>query len=442
MRKKNTYALDSTALIIPCVSTKRREAPVFRLTAALTEEISPHLLKQAVRDIVPRFPVLYSRLKKGFIWQSLVGASDFDIVEKDESSPCCGFDLDSKEKPLLRVLFKNNEISVELSHLTSDGYGGLIYLNTLAARYLELKGHATEKNRFVFDYLDKPAESEMNDYFHNVYNERKGAAGKQGLASPAFQYKDKSARGYRQSTRVFIPVDAVKALLKRKYGGCSVTEYLTAVYSFSFLKLYEEGKKKKPVKIGVAGNLRSFWDTDTLRNFSGCLLGINVVPDKGGYVFDDVLDLVRRGMSEEYTKEKMEAFICSSVRYLKLLNVIPFFLKKFVICVLNPFAKPMAPSTALLSNLGYIDLPPSFARFIEYYSFITCTVEPDKMKCAAVGVNNVISVTYFPSGKSTAILDFCVDFFKKDGLPVTVDAAAPGSGVAETETRKGEPLGV
>jgi len=416
MSKANTYALDSTALMLPYLISKE-QPPVYRFYMTVKEEVDPILLKQAVLDLVPRFPIMYTKLRKGFFWYKQEDASDLDIVEKDPGVLCRQFDYKNKAKPLLRVIYNHNEIGVELTHFTIDGTSCTIYLCSLVARYFELRGYTIEKNRFVLDSRDKPSESELADYFRETYEKPKKRI--KQVEPPAFQCLTETRENYLRATIIDVPIDAMKALLKEKYGGCTITEYLNTVYACAFLQLYEKSNKKKPIRFEVPCNLRQYWGEDTLRNFSG-ISNVTVLPDKADYRFTDILELIRREMKEKLTKEKMHGFVCQNTRYLALLKYVPSFVKK-TISVGYPFvAKRIWPFTSSISNVGYISLPPSLAEHIENYVIILGRFGVTRLVCAVTGVNNALNMVISAVNDSTAIQDYCIDFFKKDGLPVTV----------------------
>jgi len=230
---------------------------------------------------------------------------------------------------------------------------------------------------------------------------------------------------YRRVTRAEIPIDAMKSMLKEKYGGCTITEYLTAVYASAFLELNNRGSKKKRrrnVRLSVPTNLRNFWKIDTLRNFTGSAY-INVIPESADYSFTDILELIRREMKEKLTEENMRSFISQNVRYLNSLKMLPGFLKRFLISAGSPLGKLYWPYTAAISNIGYIKLPPSLAEHVQSYAVVMGGFDYARIACAAMGVNNVITVAFTAISASSVIQDYCLDFFARDGLPVTVNGA-------------------
>ncbi|MCL2495193.1 MAG: hypothetical protein FWE98_06005 [Oscillospiraceae bacterium] len=413
-----TYALDSMALPLPYMPVSKSSPLVFRLMVALTQEVNPATLQQAVRDLIERFPIMYTRLRPGFIWGKLEDAVDCDIVRRDEGVPCRPFHIKG-EKPILRVLYSGRSIAVECTHLTCDANGAAVYLNSLAARYLELQGHAIEKSSIVLDCRDRPAACELEDYYRAAYQKTKQKSGPV-VDPPAYQCLMERRPDVLRVTRAEIPIGALKNLLAEKYGGCTVTCYLCAVYACAFLHLYEKKPdRKRPVRLAVSTNLRHFWDTGTLRNFVG-LAHIDVAMDRRDYSFRDVLALVRGEMEEKLTDEKQAAFLNQSVRYLDIpvVKIIPGFLKRAGAALVFPVAERRWPHTSTLSNLGYIPLPPSLAAHVESYAFIMGEMSGSRITCTAVGCRNAMTVAFSAVNESTAIQDFCIDFLQKDGLPV------------------------
>jgi len=416
MRSSNTYPLDCTALMLPYAASKT-VPPVFRIAATLRDEIDPDALRQAARELAPRFPTLYTRLRKGFIWDCLTDAASHDIVAEDKE-PCYPFPYKDKSKLLLRVLYQKNELAVECSHFTADGTAVMIYLNSLAARYLELRGHEIEKNRTVLHHLDKPAETELADGYRAVYEKpkRKNVP----VEGKAFAYLARRKDSRRQITRAEIPIDKLKQLLKEKHGGCSITEYLTAVYALAFLQLYKKyPKQKKPIRFSIPINLRQFWALDTLRNFTG-VASVTVAHEQADRNFQDILQNVRRELRENTTLEKMKNFADQSVSYLNMLNIVPGLVKRLVTRAGSPLlGKVIWPYTSSVSNLGYIQLPPSLAEHIQSYMFVLGGLYPARIACAAAGVSNTMTVA-FTAVNESAVQDFCIAFFREDGLPVNV----------------------
>jgi len=416
--------------MLPFTVHKNFQPPVVRVMAELNEDFTPAVIKQAVLDLAPRFPIIYARLKKGFLWHNLVAAANLDVViaEKDYPVPCRPFDYWNSEKPIFRVVYDKNELGVEFSHMSYDGFGILTFLNSLIARCLEIKGHAIEKGRFVLNYRDAPSEEELEDGYRKVYEQRdkKAKTKMKDNRGPAYQFPREESKGvFSPVTVIDLPLDAVKKLTKEKYNGCTINQYLASVYSSAFLEQYEKDRRrwKKPLKIAFFCDLRQFWPMETLQNFTGDAR-FNVGPDKPDYDFGDILALVRREISARMTKEaQQELVINKNVRYLYLpfMKITPAFVKKFFAGLSIPIANRFFwPHTATLSNLGLLKIPPSLAAHVRRYVIFEGETPTNRALCLAAGVNNVLTMTFSGVIDGTFVQDFCADFFRKDGLPVDV----------------------
>ena len=416
----NTYALDSMAMPLPYLPVCKNSPLVFRLMVTLREEIDIAALKQAVLDLAPRFPIMYTRLRRGFVWHRLEDAADFDIVRRDEGYPCRPFDIFKGETPLLRVLYRKRAIGIECTHLTCDGNGGSVYLNSLAARYLELLGHSIEKCHNVLDHRDKPSAAELEDYYRVAYQKKGGGLGVSTVAvKPAFLGFRERRPDYLQVTKVVLPLDELKRLTCETYGGCTITQYLCAVYASAFLKL--RNKRNKPLRLSVPTNLRNYWDTCTLRNFVG-MAHINVKVDKPE--FREVLAVVRREMEANLSFEKQQELVNQSIRVLELwpAKIIPGFVKRSAIFLGAPFVRRFRwPHSSTLSNVGYIKLPPSLAEHITNYTFHIGEMDTCRITCCAAGCGNALTVVFSAVNDSTVIQDFCVDFLRREGLRLTCE---------------------
>lgn len=424
------YALDCAAVMLPFTVRKNFQPTIGRVMAELNEDIPPAVLRQAVVDLAPRFPIMYARLNKGYAWHNLVPAEDLDVVvaEEDYPVPCRPFDYFESEKPIFRIVHNKNELSVEFSHMSCDGYGIMVFLNTLIARCLEIQGHAVKKCRFVRDHREAPGTEEFVDGYRKVYEQR-GKKVKTGIKDdrgPAYQFSRKESKGVFQPVTVIeLPLDAVKKLTKEKYNGCTINQYLAAVYASAFLEQYKKDQKrrKRPLKIAFYCDLRQFWPMDTFRNFTGDAR-FSVIPGKADYDFGDILALVGREISKRMTKEAQQELVINQyVRYLYLpfMKLTPCFVKKFFAGISIPIADRFYwPHTATLSNFGLLKIPPSLAAHVRRYVIFEGDTPTNRALCLAAGVNNALTMTFSGLIDGTFVQDYCADFFRKDGLPVEV----------------------
>lgn len=64
------FRLDNAGILFPGQNTNKW-SNIFRVSIELKEEIDPDILKQAVKNILPRFPSFNVRMRKGLFWYYL-----------------------------------------------------------------------------------------------------------------------------------------------------------------------------------------------------------------------------------------------------------------------------------------------------------------------------------------------------------------------------------
>ncbi|HPR59272.1 MAG TPA: hypothetical protein PK915_12980, partial [Bacteroidales bacterium] len=82
--------------------------------------------------IEKRFPYYKVQLKEGFFWFYLEHLPGHIPIDVDKNILCKRF---SKGEILLRILVRENRISVEFSHILTDGSGGFELLKTILIEY-------------------------------------------------------------------------------------------------------------------------------------------------------------------------------------------------------------------------------------------------------------------------------------------------------------------
>jgi hypothetical protein len=133
------YPLDNAGKLYPAIATSRWSS-TFRLTAVMRAPVIARLLQQALDRVLPRFPAMAVRLRKGFFWYYLERNPRALSIQKDEGHPCMPFRFRENNGFLLRVLYDERRISAEFFHSLADGAGALVFLKTLVGEYLRLCG--------------------------------------------------------------------------------------------------------------------------------------------------------------------------------------------------------------------------------------------------------------------------------------------------------------
>lgn len=162
---KSWFRLDNAAKIYPVIM-RSRHGGYFRLAVLLRDQVDPELLQQALEITLRRFPYYSVRLRRGLFWYYLESHTSQPTIEPDVQNPMRPWSRKDVKKFLFRVRYDNRRISVEFFHALTDGTGGLVFLKTLTAVYLRLKGIPIGQGGGTLD-VDEPAvEAEMEDAYN------------------------------------------------------------------------------------------------------------------------------------------------------------------------------------------------------------------------------------------------------------------------------------
>ena len=397
-------------MIYPAAMTKKWNA-VYRVASYMKEAVDAEKLKQAVADLAARFPTYYVHYTPSFFNFYFSKATNLDIVHPETDYPCRPMTFE-KNKPLFRVLYKEKRISVEFFHSITDGTGALTYLKTLVAHYLELQGFKIEKTCGILDINEKPRPSEIEDSFQKLSSRETIGRSE----SKAYQFLPPVKENYLQTTAGFIPVDRLKSVIKEKYK-CTITEYLVAVYMLAFIQQYKKNKKNKaPIKLCVPANLRPMYGSTTLRNFA-MFANIGINPSERDYTFEELLKEVRVQMAYFLRKEYVGTVASKNVSDEKMLisKIAPVFLKKPVMkTCFHLFGE--RNYTSPFSNIGLEKIPASMAEHVEAFQAIIGETVKNRIYCSAVGLGNILTVTFSSVSENTEVQDFFFNYIKNEGV--------------------------
>lgn len=353
------FKLDNAGTLYPSIKDENWSF-VVRFFVLLTEPIDVEKLQLAVDETMVRFPTFNVGLKPGLFWNYFEEKSTPPKVEKEEKFPCSSFELYDPKSHIVRVLYYNNRISVECFHAVADGRSILKFFNSLLRRYFILCGTKIESTLGDLDVLDKPRNAEKEDAFNRFCTNGAKAKYKE---CKAFHIKGTSEEfGVCNAITGTMSVKQLKEIAK-SYDA-TITEYMVSELAYAIYKKYP--KHNKPIKMSVPIDLRQFFDSETLRNFSA-YININIPPKEDGYILQDILDIIKHAFTE-ITKENMQAFINNNVSMQKniFIKLAPLKLKN-VIIKLAYHAVGEAYQTMNVSNIGVVKVPPEFAQKIIKY---------------------------------------------------------------------------
>ena len=417
---KTWMRLDNAALIFPA-TRKSKWVNCFRVSATLREAVDPALLQQAVNDLKPRFPSMFVRLRKGVFWYYLEQIGTPPMVHQDYAFPLPHMGAQEIGTCCLRVLYFENRIGVEFFHALTDGTGGMIFLKTLTARYLELAHDiripATDG---ILDRTEAPQPEELEDSFQRYAskyplrikeNEVKHFG---GTRTPGFQFL----------TTGILPTDQlVKAA--HRYDA-TVTAFLAAVMAQVLLEkqALEEPRLslQKPIQICIPVNLRKLYGSRTLRNFALTVYP-GVDPRLGSYTLEELCKAVTSQLAAEVTPQKMAGRMAPNVNPANnpVIRAAPLFVKNIVMqLVYNVRGENFGCLN--VSNLGRQTLPENMAPFVERLEFIIGVQQTYSNNCSVASFGETTCVNMIRNIRESDIERRFFSRLVELGVPVSIES--------------------
>ncbi len=419
------FPLDNAAKIFPAIISD--EIPVvFRLTAVLKQAVNIKFFQQAVLEVEKRFPYYKVQLKDGFFWFYLEHLPEHIPVEVDNHFLCKKF---SKGEILVRILVRENQISVEFSHIVTDGGGGFEFFKAILIEYSKVCG-ANIPAEFPYIKPDSAlSEEEYEDAYKRYFNEDIPPMIKR---SKAFHlpFPLNPRPRFKKSTFI-VSLKQIKQVADIKQ--VNITVYLISVYLYVLQEIFEalpasnKFRKNKRLRIQVPIDLRNVFSTKTMRNFS-----LFVMPEidlrLGHYTFDEILKSVFHQMQLETDEKLINKNIARNVGGEKKIYVrgIPLFLKSALLRM-KYYSLGTSQYSGVISNLGKIKLPPETEEMIDY--FIVVSPPPNKMlkiNCGVIGFGDKLVLSFGNITQSKEFESIFKTFLQSQGIEM------------ETETKKRE----
>ena len=408
------YALDDAAKIYP-LSLRQGQMAVFRLSVYLKEPVSPELLQIALSFTIKRFPSFATTVKKGFFWHYLDTAKRRFVIGPDTGLPCRPLQVAASGSQSFRVMYYDNRISVEFFHVLTDGSGGMAFLTALTAEYLRLQGVSCPPAAGLLRVNDTPAAEETANEFH-----RAAASGGSGFVDQAAVQMSGRLSAVKPYQIWHFRLDAAELKSAAQGYGCTVTAYVLA--QLFLAGRYATDEQQGEMNIQVPVNMRKFYPSATVRNFSlycGVRLPLSAITTAA-----EILPEITRQLNEKASQEAMSRMMSATQSLVRAIRYVPLFIKEPVARLVYGFLGDKIFSNTL-SNLGVVKLPPELAAHVDGMDFVLGTAKTNRAGCSLVTCNGAATLSIAKNTADPSFEERLLELLTDDHLTVSVEGSAP-----------------
>ena len=414
MPKDTWYRMDNVAKVF-LASYNKRDTRSFRVSCTLKEEIEPELLQIALKDAVQERPQYQVTIHKGLFWHYMEESELEPEVSEEDDRPCPQlYGPEIKGKLHYRVTYYYNRINLDMFHALSDGNGGVEFLNLIVFNYLKLR--YTGRLNAVVTGTGATAASLDEDSFKQFYEKEGGVIPKSTARKKAYHIKGlKLPYDQLRFFEVHMPVD--KLLKLAKDAGASLTSYLGARLMLAIYKDMPFIQRNRPITLSMPVNLRNFYPSLTSRNFfNSVYVGHEFKGDETLFELAKEFDAkLKSELTPEMIGKRMNNY--EKIESLLFVRMVPLFIKNPVVNLFN--RREDKGITAVISNLGRLNVPEEVREYIETYSCY-CSTEKLFLTCSSFGNDFVIGIS--SAYRNTAVLRNFLSSLSEDGIEVTLYA--------------------
>ncbi len=402
------YPLDSAAKVYPLSMTHTKQT-MFRVSAYMKEAVEPAILQVALLSVLKRFPLFATTIKRGVFWHYFDAVRTRFSVQPEKNPPCSSIFLGGGQTPCFQVLYYKNRISLEIFHVLTDGTGAMTFLKSLVKEYLRLLGHNVAEN--LPSLSEPPHAEETENAFLRAEKQKKGT----GFLQPMALQPGKGIKK-RKEARILhyiMPTDKLISAAKRE--DATVTTFLTSCIIKAVQDTAEMAGDKERISVQVPVNMRRFYPSQSLRNFS--LYAVISTP-YGMRDRAEILGETKKQLEAQTTPESLARMMHSANQMATspLVKILPLGLKGYV---LKKVYGVLGESTlsATLSNLGRVT--DDFGEHVGFFDFVLGRTSKQNIKCTLVSYKEtaVLTVTdalyesRFQESMAKSLSDAAVPFY-------------------------------
>ena len=422
------FSLDHAAVIYPANMNDRTTA-FFRLQAVLDHTVDIDRLTKAVQAIGRRLPYYHVEMRRGMFWYYFERNRGPLSPMSDAKYPMQRPEAGNPGAHLYRVRVYRDRIALEISHIITDGSGGMVLLKTLLGEYFRLSGLSVPYGDGVLDPAGTPEPGEWEDSFARYSVPGTPAP---PMEKPAWHIPGAILpSGQLRITTGRLSVQAALAVARNH--SATLTEYMAAQY-LSVLQEIQEAQlagenrfKWLPIKLEVPANMRLVFPSVTMRNFS-LFLTPQLDTRLAHYSLDEIITLLQSQMTLGMQKAELTRIITRNVEASRSLAVrmLPLPLKNVLMRALSQIYGDRLFS-GVLSNLGKANLPEPLASRVKCLDMLVNCTPTIRTSASMISHRDVLSISFGSLCDRNDVERLFFARLVKAGLHVSIESNIDGN---------------
>ena len=400
--------LDNAAKLYPGIVSKRLTC-AFRFSAYLFDEVDEARLRRATEDALARTPYYSMVVRRGLFWNylELPEKPKVSVGKERPLSICSAMGRKSGES-LIRVLHYGRKISLEASHILTDGAGALALFKDILGSY------------FNAEPLPHP-EIGRADYLFDKYAQVCRPTAPEAPMSAAWQSRQKTSARLR-ATSFILDIKEVSKVSGRI--GSTVGAYINALYVKSLIRLALNsprilGRGEEIIRICMPIDLRRIFRLDTPRNFY-----LSLYPK---FRIDDSLNVADIALSTNaqiramLRRDTLNAQMSRNLEgeFNRAVRSIPRAVKSLALKVLYK-TSAMKPISGIYSNMGKIVLQDDLSKKISHLEFLPTPNPATRTNFGAICLGEKLCISALSYAEEPALENIFRERLISEGLEFKV----------------------
>ena len=290
----------------------------------------------------------------------------------------------------------------------------MVFLKTLLAEYLRLKGKAIPKEKGVLDINEEVREGELV----NEFKKAEGDASLSTFVDKKSLQIDGKLSNVNMTRIVHFIMDSDKLnQVSKSYGG-TVTAYITSLLFMAAKKCIS--RKEGLFNIQIPINMRKFNGSNTLRNYS---MYFNASMDiKDIHDLKDLVPEMGKQIVEKGSQETMNQMMMTTGKLIDSLSFVPLFLKVPIMQHIYGYLSNSIIGCTL-SNLGKVDMPEKLAGEVEKLYFLMAPGRHNRITSTMVTINGKCVFTIVRNSNDPRYEQEIYELLKKEKLITSVEGS-------------------